>query len=35
VSSSGLSSMDYFGIHHFTPGCVVMSGLCGFISGNS
>jgi hypothetical protein len=35
TSSSGLSSMDYFGIDHFFPKCVVISGLCGFISGTS
>jgi hypothetical protein len=35
TSSSGLSSMDYLAIDHFFPRCVVISGLCGFISGTS
>jgi hypothetical protein len=35
ASSSGLSSMDYLVINHFFPGCVVISELCGIISGTS
>jgi hypothetical protein len=35
VSSSGLSSIDYPAIDHFFPRCVVISRLCGFISGTS
>jgi hypothetical protein len=35
VSSSGLSLMDYLAIDHFFPRCVVISELCGIISGIS
>jgi hypothetical protein len=35
VSSSGLSSMDYLAIDHFILRCVVISELCGIISGIS
>jgi hypothetical protein len=35
VSSSVLSSMDYLTIDHFFPRCVVISELCGIISGTS
>jgi hypothetical protein len=35
ASSSGLSSMDYLAIDHFFLGCVVISELCGIISGTS
>jgi hypothetical protein len=35
VSSSGLSSMDYLAIDHFFPRSVIISELCGIISGIS
>jgi hypothetical protein len=35
TSFLSLSSMDYSGIDQFFPRCVVISGLCGFISGTS